>query len=174
MSSPPKKSQYGQLVKENTPDDPMPPTPCAEEELDTLISAIKRRETEAADVGESVKQDPIRQLRHLVINELVSVFVELVEKYAKTGISMQMDASNLLEGGREVRFEFGVGDHRAQLLGTATNDVIAFHETRHSPEVHGDLVSGPMLRIRALTADSFRNFICERITLLLRAAIRRR
>ena len=174
MSSPPKASQYGQLVKETTPDESASPALCAEEELDALLRLIKKREEESENTGGSVKPDPIRQLREKVINELVPVFVELVEKYGKTGISMQMDASNLLEGGREIRFEFGINEHRAQLLGTATSDVIAFHETRHSPEVHGELVSGPMLRMRTLTAETFRNFICERLTLLLRAAIRRR
>jgi len=31
-----------------------------------------------------------------------------------------------------------------------------------------------MLRTRALTAETFRSFICERLTVLLRSAMRRR
>ncbi len=102
------------------------------------------------------------------------IFVELMEKYSTSGISMHMDASNFLQGGREISFEFGLGEYRAHLLGTVTTEAIAFHETRYNPEVQGELVSGPMLRLRNLTGETFRNFICERLTTLLRYAMRRR
>lgn len=148
--------------------------PSPEEELDTLVTTLARRRQEEAEHGPSAQPDPVRALRGLMTAELIPVFVELVEKYSSSGISLQMDASNFLEGGREIQFEFGIGDHRAQLLGTVTNEAIAFHETRHSPEVRGELVSGPMLRLRHLDAQVFRDFVCERITLLLRAVLRRR
>ena len=86
---------------------------------------------------------------------------------------MQMDASNFLQGGREISFEFGIGKHRVKLQGTVTNEAIAFHETRYSPNVRGELMSGPMLRTRNLDAQPFREFVCERLPVLLRQAMRR-
>ncbi len=139
-----------------------------------LVTTLARRHQEGAEHGTSGQPDPIRALRQLMTAELIPVFVELVAKYSSSGISMQMDASSFLEGGREILFEFGIGDHRAQLLGTVTNEAISFHETRHSPQVRGELVSGPMLRLRQLDARVVRDFVCERMALLLRAVLRRR
>jgi len=142
--------------------------------LDTLITTLKERQKQAASESDATAPDPIQTLREVMLNELVPNFVELVEKYSKSGISMQMDASNFLEGGREIRFEFSIGDHRTQLHGTVTTEAIAFHETRYAPDLHGELLSGPMMRLRGLDARVFRKFICERLTILLRGAMRRR
>lgn len=134
---------------------------------------LKVRQEQDGDADVPLQRDPVQTLRQLMITEFIPIFVELVEKYSKTGISLQMDASNLLEGGRELRFEFGIGECRTHLLGTVTADAIAFHQTRFSPDVQGELVSGPMLRLRHLDGDGFRNFVCERMTILLRDASRR-
>jgi hypothetical protein len=149
----------------------------AEKELDNLLELLKRKAEESAAGAEAVvipERDPLQSLREITVNELVPVFTELVEKYSKAGISMQMDASNLLEGGREIRFEFSIGEYRARLDGTATSEGIAFHQTRYSPDCHGELSAGPMLRSRHLNAMSFREFVCDRMTLLLRSVLRRR
>ena len=166
---------YRKLVH-NTQIPPAPPPPAPEDELDSLVTAFSTHQNEkkAADAAKAGRPDPIEILRSLTVNELVPTFVELVEKYSGAGISMQMDASNFLQGGREIRFEFALDEHRTQLLGTVTTEAIAFHETRYSPDVHGELASGPMLRLRTLTARTFREFLCQRLTLLLRNAIRRR
>lgn len=149
-----------------------PPPRGPEEELDSLIAVLKEREQEVTrDTG---KPDPIAKLREMTIREFVPVFVELAEKYQQAGFSMQMDASNFLQGGREITFEFGLGEHRMQLMGTVTTEAIAFHETRYSPDVAGELVSGPMLRLRRLDGQAFRNFVCQRLTLLVRSVGRRR
>ncbi len=145
-----------------------------EDELDTLISVLSARSRQTADGAGPFEDDPLLALRELTLNTLVPVFVELVEKYSSSGISMQMDASNFLEGGREIKFEFGLGEYRSQLHGTVTTEGIAFHETRYSPDFQGELTSGPMLRLRGLNAATFRQFVCERLTFLLRAAARRR
>lgn len=144
----------------------------AEEELDSLIEALKDREQEVRH--NENRPDPIAKLREMTIQEFVPVFVELVEKYQQSGITMQMDASNFLQGGREITFEFGLGEHRIQLMGTVTTEAIAFHETRYSPHVSGELVSGPMLRLRRLDGKAFRNFVCQRLTLLVRSVVQRR
>ncbi len=141
--------------------------------MDKLLANLKMADAEETVPKEKPKIDPLQELREMTLNEFIPIFVELIEKYSKTGVSLQMDASNLLQGGREIRFDFGVGDYRVQLLGTATTEAIAFHETRFNPDVHGELVSGPMLRLRHLTGEIFRDFICSRLTVLLRAALRK-
>lgn len=145
-----------------------------ESELDSIVAALKERSTAGLSAGTAGQPGRIQALRKLMIEELIPVFVELVEKYSNAGFTLQMDASNFLEGGREIRFEFGIGDSRTDLLGTVTTEAIAFHETRYSPNVQGELISGPMLRLHTLDAEVFRNFVCERLLVLARSAMRGR
>jgi hypothetical protein len=146
----------------------------AEADLDVLVSSL-HAPAQGQPAGDAAPvRDPLQTLRDMTVNEFVPAFVELVEKYSKAGIAMQMDASSFLEGGREMKFEFCVADYRLVLHGTVTSEGIAFHETRYTPEFHGELTSGPMLRLRSLNAKTFREFICERLTALLRSAMRRK
>lgn len=172
MNDPNATTSYSQLMKNVQP--PPPEEPRAEDELDALIDVLNARSRQPASGADPFEDDPLLTLRKLTLSTLVPVFVELVEKYSSSGIAMQMDASNFLEGGREIKFEFGLGEYRSQLQGTVTTEGIAFHETRYSPDFQGELTSGPMLRLRGLNASTFRQFICERLTLLLRSAARRR
>ncbi len=169
MRVPEEPTAYEQLVNKARVDPP--PSRSTEGDLDSLLNTMRERGETNANRRAS---DPMQRLRELTVNVLVPVFVELVEKYSKSGISMQMDASNFLEGGREIRFEFGLGKMRTQLLGTATTEGIAFHETRYTPDCHGELASGPMLRLRHLNEKVFREFVCERLAQLVRSAMRRR
>lgn len=165
-------SSYRELVLQTRPPaKPVPLTP--EEELDSLLGTYQQRLKEI-EHEKKPKPDLIMLLRDQTINEFIPVFIELVEKYSQTGISMQMDASDFLQGGSEFRFEFALNGLRTQLQGTVTTEAIAFHETRHSPDVHGEFVRGPMLRLRGLTVEAFRNFICQRLALLVRAATPRK
>lgn len=174
MTTPRARNSYRELVQQAHPPSAKPDRkPDPEEELDSLVVLLKERQQEAGDQTAVLAPDPIQILRELTINKLVPIFVELMEKYSKSGISMHMDASNFLEGGREIKFEFGLGEYRSQLHGTVTTEAIAFHETRYRPDVDGELVSGPMVRLRGLNAEKFRKFLCERLTQLLRTAIRR-
>lgn len=166
-------TSYRELVERSSVP-PNPPSACKpEEELDSLIATLQARQKHGGDESGALTPDPIQWLREMTIKEFVPIFVELAEKYSHSGISMQMDASSLLQGGREIKFEFGIQEYRTQLHGIATTEAIAFHETRHSPDVSGELVSGPMLRLRGLTGEVFRDFICERLTIMLRGAMRR-
>lgn len=171
MPDPKQPSNYQQLIKKMAPSSSGAKT--TESELDALLGSLHRQEQRAEAPAPAAKVDRIQQLRELVMNELIPAFVELVDKYAPRGISMDMDASNLLQGGREIRFEFRLGDYRTQLAGTATSDTIAFQETRYHPSMRGELVSGPMLSLRRLDANLFREFICERLTILARSAMRK-
>ena len=150
----------------------LPPAGNAEGQLDSLLEHMRER-TEQGIGAEGRGSDRIQAFRKLLISELIPVFVELLEKYSRNGLAMQMDASNFLEGGREIRFEFALGEYRSQLHGTVTGDGVAFHEVRYSPDFHGELTAGPMLHIRNLTAEIFREFICERLALLIKLAMRR-
>ena len=164
-------NSYQQLVKKTTPISASGRS--TENDLDALLKNMSRQEQQSADAAPVAKVDRIQQLRELVMNELIPAFVDLVDKYAASGISMDMDASNLLQGGREIRFEFRLGDYRMQLAGTVTSDTIAFQETRYHPNMRGEIMSGPMLSLRRLDANLFRDFICERLTVLARSVIRK-
>lgn len=164
-------TQYGRLSKRTS----IPNATAdrnAEKELDALIVSLNERRHNASGQSTTLQLDRVQALRDLTLKALIPVFVELAEKYAESSITMQMDASSFLQGGRELKFEFCLGEYRSELLGTVTADAIAFHETRYSPDVHGELVSGPMLRLRNLTGDTFRNFVCDRVATLVRAAMR--
>ncbi|MFQ5414002.1 MAG: hypothetical protein ACE5E6_06040 [Phycisphaerae bacterium] len=150
-----------------------PPLRCAESELDTLFALKEQREKRQAERAQRVEPDPIEQLRALVISDLIPVFAELVDKYAPKGVSMRMDASKLLAGGREITLDFVVGDDRARLEGTVTNDAIAFQATHYVADSRGELTSGPMLRLRQLTRTTFREFVCGRLAALIRTSLRR-
>ncbi len=151
---------------------PLPPDATQESTLDSLVSSLENpRGIDAqATTGASAQTDKIQKLREMMMTEFIGEFVALMEKYSSYGITMEMDVSNFLEGGREIRFEFGLGEYRANLMGTVTTEAIAFHETRHTPDIRGDLVSAPMLRLHNLNKKTFREFICERLTVLARAA----
>lgn len=120
------------------------------------------------------KPDLIEQLRELTRAELIGTFADLRDKYSRAGICMRMDASDLLSGGREINFELAHGEYRLNLFGTVTSESIAFRETRYTPTVDGELTSGPKIRLKHLNAEMFRNFICERLAILLRAVMHQR
>lgn len=170
MTPPRQPTNYQQLAQK------IPPPPSSgrttENELDVLLGALARQDARPGSPPVE-KVDPIQQFRVLVMNELIPAFVELVNKYAARGVSMDMDASNLLKGGRDICFEFRLGDYRTQLTGTVMSDTIAFQETRYFPHVRGELVSGPMLSLRRLNAQSFREFVCDRLAILARTAMRK-
>jgi hypothetical protein len=102
------------------------------------------------------------------------VFHQLKEKYASAEIEMEMDATSFLHGGREISLIFGMGEFGTKLVGTVISEGIAFHETRYTPGLRGQVLSGPMLRLRTLNADVFKDFVCERLAILLRAVVHSR
>lgn len=158
-------------MKKMAPRHPDEPDP--EEGLDALITQFTQRREQQALVVQEHKPDPIQLLREDVLNEYIPVFMELTEKYAAAHIAMEMDASNLLQGGREIKFCFSLHGFRQELLGTATSEAIAFHETRYGPDNEGALSSGPLLRLRRLNAQTFKQFICNQLATLVRDAMRR-
>jgi len=172
VSKRPNTSSYSQLVSGSAPAQPREQN--AEDNLDSLLLQLKEKEEAEKISKPEAKPDAVTLLRKTMVEDLIPVFVELAEKYAAKGIVLEMDASNLIQGGREIKFHLGVGPYRTELLGTATDDAIAFHQVRYTPEVDGELTGGPMIRLRALNAETFRSFVCERLAILLRSALRRK
>lgn len=164
------QSQYRQLIEKTRPVNPARKS--AETELDRLLAVMEEQRREEKKPQAKAKRDPMQILREQMVREFVPIFVELVEKYSQAGIAMHMDASNLLDGGREIQFEFGMGEARIELQGTVTSDSIAFHEVRHAPRIEGQLVAGPMLRLKTLNAQAFREFVCARLALLIKLGTR--
>lgn len=162
------KTAYGELARKRHSSPAQPDR--AEDALDTLVLQLKKAERQPADTPAAT--DPIQVVREQMLTEFIPIFLELADKYGESKIAMEMDASNLLKGGREIEFQFSVGEYRSKLHGTVTTEAIAFHETRYTPSIAGELTSGPMLRLRGLTGEVFRNFLCERLGVLLRAALR--
>ncbi len=149
-----------------------------EAELDAVVDAYGRRKEQEAlrkaeEEARAARPDPIERLRNLVREELITVFEELSEKYAEIGVSMHFNPSNLLGGGREIDIELGLDGNRTELHGITTDEAIAFNEVRFSKHFRGELTSGPSLRLRKLDAQAFREFVCERLMMLIRVAMRK-
>ncbi len=142
--------------------------------LDSLLSQIEVRNLSDQDVDETLKTDPLERFRDQILYELTPVLLDLAEKYAPKGVTIQMDASNFLQGGRGVRLDLAIGPFRHVLQGTVTSEAIGFEEIRYSPNSDGDITSGPMLRLRQLKAESFRDFICKRVVILLKLSVKPR
>jgi len=173
MSSTQVSKSYRELVERTRPSNQSPGT-TQESELDALVHELKDRDESAPGGSNGQPTNPIQRVRDIMVSELMPAFIELVEKYSRTGVKMEMDASDLLSGGREVSFAFSLGEHQLCLYGTVTTEAIAFHEVRRAPDVHGELASGPMLRLRGLGSTTFREFICERLCVLMRAVMKHR
>jgi hypothetical protein len=167
----PNNTDYARLVRKISPRAPEERDP--EQGLDALITQFEKRKDERRVSMEEDAADPIQALRESVLKEYIPVFVELSEKYAQANISMEMDASNLLQGGREIKFSFSIAGYRTVLLGTATSEAIAFHETRYTPNSEGELASGPLLRLRRLDDVAFKEFICAQLAAIVRTAMRK-
>jgi len=173
MSTTQASISYRELVERTRPSD-QPASFSQENELDALVHELKDREQSEANGSKVQAADPIQRVRDIMVGELMPAFIELVEKYSRSGVKMEMDASDLLGGGREVVFEFNLSEHQLRLHGTVTAEAIAFHEVRKAPDVHGELASGPMLRLRGLNGTTFREFICERLCVLMRTVMKHR
>ena len=75
----------------------------------------------------------------MIGQELIPAFDALKERYTASKVILELDASNFLEGGREIEFQFQVGDYRTKLAGTVTAEAVAFYETRFASDMKGDL-----------------------------------
>ncbi len=148
----------------------------AEEKLDSLLNVHQQRsgQDQAQDTSGNDQPTRLDVFRSKLREELIPVFEEIKEKYGGQGIALDMDASDFLEGGRRLLIEFRMKSYSVQLDGTVMENGIAFNEIRSTGPIAGAICSGPMLRIRELTPDKFREFICGRIALMVRSILRQK
>ena len=167
------RNSYKNLVKRQAP--PVPEKKSSEETLDELLNAHHQRSSSAS--GKTADGAPRSRLdifRDKLSGELGSAFEELKRKYESQGLVLNLDAEEFLLGGRRLNIEFRLQNYSVRLEGTVLESGIAFNEIRSIGGVAGAISSGPTLRIRDLTADEFREFVCGRIALLLRSVLRER
>ncbi len=168
-----KPTEYQNLIRQCRTRKRAPMSP--EQQLDALLVTKQRLEKERsvkagrADSAAAALSDLRGQFR----DELAPVFSDLQSKYESAGVDMAMDAEPFLSGGTELLIEVAYGDYGLRMAGTATRDGIAFRESQFANDVSGVATTGPMLRARTLTGVVFREFLCERISQLVRSAMRR-
>jgi len=165
-----KETGYAQLVRRVAPASRKHAP--AEHDLDLLLNQLEEKKARATPSPQTPKPDPIEKLRKAMLTEYIPIFVELSDKYAESRIALEMDASNLLQGGREIKIALNISGYRTELLGTVTTEAIAFHETRYTPNTGAQIASGPLLSLRRMNAKTFRDFICNQLAMLVRAAMR--
>jgi hypothetical protein len=165
-----RNSAYRELVARNTPPPVFARSP--ERQLDELLARYDRQRSDAVGTPAAEHTDRIDALRTLMREELVPAFHEVATKYTREDLTMEMDATNFLSGGRELTIQIVLGDWEMILNGMATTEGIAIQETRRAPHLSGDLNSGSLLRMNGLTPDTFRHFLVKRLARLLRTALR--
>lgn len=77
---------------------------------------------------------------------------------------MKLDADEFLGGGSALRLKFAFGELTLELDGTVMRGGVAFYIIHGVGQNKGAMVSGPMLRIRNLSADEFRHFLVEHLS----------
>jgi len=139
--------------------------------LDALLAKHTERERVAQESDCLTEQiSPIDEMRRRFAEKLIPLAESIAECYRPKGISVLLDASDFLQGGRGVRIEITFGDHRMVLEGTALPEAIAFNETRQIRNRGGTVSGGPMLRGSRLSEDGFAKFLYDRIISLVREA----
>ncbi|MCP4251146.1 MAG: hypothetical protein GY778_29260 [bacterium] len=163
-------SRYKDLVRQCRPK--KTPKKTVEQQLDAILDLHQQRQAQAEKPDVDPKQAAIDAFRHRMRDELIPEFEFLKKKYEPSRIAMALDASDLLDGGVKLVIEMTYEAYGMSMEGTVTLEGVAFHEARYSNKVRGVLTTGPMLRTRGLTLEGFREFLCDRISQLVRSAMR--
>jgi hypothetical protein len=144
----------------------------SEAELDALLEKVEQRK--ATKVGAPAEQPKAIDVFRARMEEIyIPAFAELSEKYAEKGIDAELDADEFLGGGTGIKMRFTYGDLSLELDGTVMRGGVAFYVIRWIGGMAGAVVSGPLMRIRNLSADDFRQFVVEHIRSLIKDALRR-
>jgi len=154
MSTTQASISYRELVERTRPSD-QPASFSQENELDALVHELKDREQSEANGSKVQAADPIQRVRDIMVGELMPAFIELVEKYSRSGVKMEMDASDLLGGGREVVFEFNLSEHQLRLHGTVTAEAIALKRRTFMVSLRADRCFGCAASTARRSASSF-------------------
>ena len=165
-------SDYQTLVRRCRPTEAPPQT--TEQQLDALLTLHQKRRSDQEQTRADPQQSALDLLRRQMSEELMPVFEDLKAKYRKVGVLLEMETEDFLSGGSGLLIEVEFDKYGLQLQGTVTPRGIAFQERRYTHDSHGVVDTGPMLRVRNLTGEQFREFLCERIGGLVRSAMRSR
>ncbi len=140
-----------------------------ERDLDALLSANELLEGDRSEYQSRAEVSPIDALRERFLLEFVPIVEELDSRYAERGISVVIDVSDFLGGGRSIVIEITHNHNRHRVEGTVVDGAIAFTESRFLENVPGTVTSGPRLRTRELNDAIFREFVYERMIQLVKA-----
>jgi hypothetical protein len=165
------------LMKRLIPSEPTNASPeesanAPEDQLDALLNKVEEKRANRELEPQEREPDAIDVFRGLMRQVYIPVFETLSEKYASKGISMELDADEFLGGGPSLRIKFSYGELTMDLDGTVMRGGVAFYIVRGIGSNKGAVVSGPMLRIRNLTAEDFREFIVDHLSQLIKDALR--
>ena len=143
-----------------------------EDELDALLDKVE--EKQAAKEERSVEEplDAIETFRSLMREFYIPAFEAVQAKYASKGISMALDVDEFLGGGSSVKIRLTFGEVTMELDGTVMRGGVAFYIVHGTGQNKGAVVSGPLLRIRNLSGDDFRQFLVEHLGQLIKDVLR--
>lgn len=143
-----------------------------EDELDALLD--KAEEKQVAKQGPSAEEplDVIETFRSLMRQVYIPTFETVQAKYAPKGIRMTMDVDEFLGGGSALKIRFTYGEVNMELDGTVMRGGVAFYIIHGTGQNKGAVVSGPLLRIRNLSGEEFRQFLVEHLGQLIKDALR--
>ncbi len=143
-----------------------------EDELDALLGKVEEKKAKNARDAPEGQADAVDVFRGLMRQVYLPVFEAVRAKYAAKGISMELDADEFLGGGSALKLRFTYGDLTLELDGTVMRGGVAFYIVRSVGRNKGAVISGPMLRIRNLSADDFRHFLVGYLNQLIKDALR--
>ena len=129
--------------------------------MDTLLDKVEEKRASREFEQQESEPDVVDVFRGMMRQVYMPIFETLREKYAAKGIAMKLDADEFLGGGPSLRIKFSYGDLTMDLDGTVMRGGVAFYIVRGVGNNKGAVVSGPMLRIRNLPAEDFREFIVD-------------
>lgn len=139
--------------------------------LDSLLATVDKQK-EAAAAQSSSAPLPIERMRELFRHPLAVVVRQVADRYRPKGIDVTMDASDLLGRGRKVVLEISYDGQRLRLNGLVTDDGIAFEEAYYQGDAASTVASGPLLRARQLTEQTFADFLYDQVIKLVRSSRR--
>ncbi len=160
------------IPSEPTNRSPEEPPGVPEDHLDALLDKVEEKRASRGFEQQESEPDVLDVFRALMRQVYMPIFEVLRGKYAAKGIAMELDADEFLGGGPSLKIKFSYGDLTMDLDGTVMRGGVAFYVVRGVGNNKGAVVSGPMLRIRNLTGEDFREFIVDHLSQLIKDALR--
>lgn len=148
------------------------PTGPPEVELDALLDKVEEKQAAKEELSGEEPLDAIETFRSLMRQVYIPTFETVQAKYASKGISMAMDVDEFLGGGSSLKIRLTYGEVTMELDGTVMRGGVAFYIIHGTGQNRGAVVSGPLLRIRNLSGDDFRQFLVEHLGQLIKDALR--